>query len=160
MAENLKFAQTLSEMKETSITKSPNKTKELEILDKELNDATHLALGAQRQLDEKTIENQKLKDLNTKLMERLKQNKNEDHYSESEIARLKSRVEELMCQVTELQQTNCHTMVETTEKNENVLKMMKTEDVCEIQMEVKTSLEVNQCQSNYEELLNVKNIVL
>jgi len=129
---------------------------EIERMQKEMNDATTLALSAQRQLDESHVENHKLKELNRKVMERLKTTRDQSCKSEAEemilkeANELKELVESLTKKVAELEETNAG-YVTSLERNESCLKVEQAPGVCEIQM-----VEIHEYQQRNDELTEVK----
>ncbi len=127
---------------------------ELEKLQHEINDSTTLALSAQRQLDESHKENHKLKELNTKVMERLKATRDQSNNSENEniikeANELRKYVDSLTKKVDELEEAN-KGFVLNLERNESCMRIENAPGACEIQM-----VETHVSQQISEELILV-----
>ena len=120
---------------------------DLESMQHELNDATNLALSAQRQLDEAHLEIHKLKEWNCNAKE-LHESNNEMLLKEAN--ELKELVESLTKKVAELEETNTG-YVTSLERNESCLKVEQAPGVCEIQM-----VETHEFQQRNDELTEVK----
>jgi len=120
---------------------------DLERMEHELNDATNLALSAQRRLDEAHLEIHKLKEWNCSAKE-LQESNNQMILKEAN--ELKELVESLTKKVAELEETNAG-YVTSLERNESCLKVEQAPGVCEIQM-----VEIHEYQQRNDELTEVK----
>lgn len=106
-----------------------------------------------KQLDEKSVEYDKLKELNGKILERLKQQNTNDLSIENK--KLKEKLDELEEKFLKAEET----YLSTIEKNDNVLRVEHSSEQCEIQMEVQTVTQTFEKTNDNQDILKVFKIL-